>query len=130
MLEKLRNTPAAYLVSALEGRELVETPGFTRRGAFIPGLGTIPGLKDGAFQAKADGELLPRVFTEGDAAYVLRRKSWKQASEDDFATSKDEMMADLRRQREQAALEEFLRERKAATEVAYNQELLSQLIPK
>ena len=130
LLEKLRNTPAADIVSALEGRELVETPSYTRRGAFIPGLGTIPGLKDVAFQAKADGELLPRVFTEGDAAYVLRRKSWKQASEDDFAASKDELMANLRRQREQVALEEFLRERKAATEVAYNQELLSQLIPK
>jgi hypothetical protein len=61
---------------------------------------------------------------------VLRRNSWKQASEDDFAASKDELVADLRRQREQTALEEFLRERKAATEVAYNQELLAQLIPK
>ena len=63
MLEKLRNTPAADIVSALEGRELVETPSYTRRGAFIPGLGTIPGLKDVSFQAKADGELLPRVAT-------------------------------------------------------------------
>jgi len=128
LLQKLRSTPAEALTSALEGRELVETPGFTRRGGFIPGLGTIPGLKDVAFQTKADGELLPRVFVEGDAAYVLRRKSSKAASEESFEASKNELMADLRREREQAALEEFLRERKAATAVAYNQELLSQII--
>ena len=128
LLDKLRATPADAVASALDGRELVETPAFTRRGGSIPGLGTLPGLKDVAFQTKADGELLPRVFTEGDAAYVLRRKSWKAASEDDFATSKDELTADLQRQREQAALDEFLRERKAVTEIGYNQELLSQLI--
>jgi peptidyl-prolyl cis-trans isomerase D len=127
LLGKLRSTPADAVHSALEGRELVETPGFTRRGGFLPGLGTIPGLKEVAFQTKADGELLPRVFSEGDAVYVLRRKSWKPANEDDFAGQKEELMADLRREREQAALAEFLRERKASTEISYNQELLAQL---
>lgn len=130
LLEKLRSTPADAVKSALDGRELVETPGFTRRGGFIPGLGSIPGLKDVAFQTKADGDLLARVFVEGDAAYVLRRKSWKTANEDDFAASKDELMADLRRQQEQAALAEFLRERKAAMKISYNQDLLAQIIKK
>lgn len=128
LLEKLRATPADAFEAALDGRELVEAPGFTRRGGFIPGLGALPGLKDVAFQAKADGELMPRVFAEGDAVYVLRRKSLQPASEEEFETSKQELTADLQRQREQAALDEFLRERKAATEIGYNQELLSQLL--
>jgi len=128
LLEKLRNTPADAFAAALEEHELVEAPGFTRRGGFIPGLGAIPGLKDVAFQAKADGELLPRVFAEGDAVYVLRRKSLQAASEEEFAASKEELTSDLQRQREQAALDEFLRERKATTQIAYNQELLSQFL--
>jgi peptidyl-prolyl cis-trans isomerase D len=130
LLEKLRNTPADAVESALDGQKFVETTGFTRAGGFIPGIGSIAGLKDVAFQTKADGELLPRVFTEGDAAYVLRRKSWKAASDEDFAAQQDQIMSDLRRQEEQAALDEFLRERKATTKIDYNQELLAQLIKK
>jgi peptidyl-prolyl cis-trans isomerase D len=128
LLEKLRNSAPDALASALEGREFVETPGFTRRGGFIPGLGTIPGLKDVAFQTKAAGELLPRVFTDDHAAYVIRRKAWKAAEEDDFSARKDELMADLRRQREQTALAEFVRERKTSTEITYNQSLLARVL--
>jgi peptidyl-prolyl cis-trans isomerase D len=128
LLEQLRAAPADGIQAVLGTRELVETPGFTRRGNFVPEIGAIPGLKDVAFQAKADGELLPRVFAEGDYVYVFRRKSLKAASQEDFEAKKDELTADLRRQREQAALDEFLRERKAASDIGYNQELLSQII--
>ena len=86
------------------------------------------GLKDVAFRATADGELLPRVFTEDGDAYVFRRKSAKPAEREDFESRKDELLGELRREREQQVLGEFLQTKKAATEIAYNQEMLNQIL--
>lgn len=129
LLTKLRqaSTPDA-ITAELAGRELVETRGFDRRGAFVPGLGNLPGVKELGFATKADGEWLPRVFVQRDDAYIFRRKGYKVASQEEFEAGKDEQMAGLRREREQAVLEEFVRERKASMKVAFNQDLLEPLM--
>lgn len=127
LLEKLRAASSGETAAILGEREFVETRAFTRRGNFIAGVGAVPGLKDVAFRTTADGELLPRVFGEGGDAFVFRRKSAKPASREDFESQKEELRSELRREREQQALGEFVQSKKAATEIAYNQELLGQI---
>jgi peptidyl-prolyl cis-trans isomerase D len=129
LLARLREatTPEA-VAAALDGREMVESRGFNRRGGFIPGVGSLPGVKELGFATQADGEFLPRVFVLRDDAYIFRRKSFAAAATEDFEASKAELVARLRREREQAALDEFVRERKAGMNVAFNQELLEPLM--
>ncbi len=129
LLAKLREASSPEAVTAaLDGRETAETRPFNRRGSFVPGLGNMAGVKELGFAAKTDGEFLPRSFVLRDDAYVFRRKSFAPASAEDFEAGKEELMAGLRREREQAVLEEFVRERKASMNVAFNQELLEPLM--
>ncbi len=129
LLTSLRaaTTPEA-VTAALAGKEIVESRGFNRRGGFVPGIGNLPGVKELGFATKADGEFLPRAFVLRDDAYVFRRKSFIAAVAEEFEAGKDDLVAELRREREQVALEEFVRERKASMKIAFNQELLDPLM--
>jgi peptidyl-prolyl cis-trans isomerase D len=129
LLAKIREASSPDAVTAvLDGREMAETRPFNRSGNFVPGLGNLPGVKELGFAAKTDGEFLPRVFVLRDDAYLFRRKSFTPASAEDFETGKEEILAGLRREREQAVLEEFVTERKASMNIAFNQELLEPMM--
>jgi len=129
LLAKLKEATTPEAISAaLGGKEFTEARGFSRSGNFIPGLGSLPGVKELGFATTADGELLPRAFMQRDDAYVFRRKSFKVAPAEDFEAGKEEQLATLRREREQTVLDEFVRERKASMKVAFNEELLEPLM--
>jgi peptidyl-prolyl cis-trans isomerase D len=127
LLEKLRAATQEQVEDILGERRFEEVRAFTRRGSFVPGIGMVAGLKEVAFRTTADAELLPRVFTESGDAFVFRRKAAKPATREEFDERKEELLTDLRREREQQALGEFLQSKKAAARIAYNQEILGQI---
>lgn len=107
-----------------EDVEVGETESFTRPGGFIPGLGNLPAAKEAAFATDADGELLPRTYTLRGDAFVMARKSYEAATREEFDAVRDERLATVRRRKEQAAMEEFVRSLKESMSITYNQELL------
>jgi len=130
LLDDLKAGKTAKEVADAAGLESGETSPFTKRGAFIPGVGNLAGVKELAYQSGAAGEVLPRAFSQGSDAYVFVIKSREAASREDFDKIKDQRLAALKRDREQAAVGEFVRQLKERTDIAYNQEILAQLMPR
>lgn len=93
---------------------------FTADAKVVGGLGAVTGLGEVAFKTAKDGEPLARSFVNADKAYVFVRGSVSEGTRDDFEGEKDEMLAQLRKQREQAALDEFIRSLKEKAHISYN----------
>jgi peptidyl-prolyl cis-trans isomerase D len=110
--------------SAREDIEIDETDSFARPGGFIPGLGNLPAAKEAAFATKNDGDVLPRTYSLRGDAFVLVRKSYDAGTREEFEDVKDERLATVRRRKEQAAMEEFVRSLKESTPITYNQQLV------
>ena len=107
--------------------DVADTEPFGTRGKFVPGIGNVEGLKDVAFRAKADGDVLPRPFVHRGDAYVLVRKSAEEGDRKGFDEARDDHLERLRVQKEQIALAEFLRELKSRTEIRFDQNVLAQV---
>ena len=128
LLEKLRSGAKIETVAAEAGLEVETTEPFDRRGAYIPGLGNLRGLKEAAFQTKADGEVLPRVFTyEGDA-YVCVRSGYEEAERAEFEKVKDTYLERLRQQLEQSAVDAFVAQLKQHADISFNKTLVEQFL--
>jgi len=126
-MDSLKSGKSVADVAEAAGYESGETQAFTRRGGFVGGIGNVPGLKEVAFDATEEGTVLPRAFVHGDAAYAFVLKSREPAERDAFDEVKDERLSRLRRNREQVAVSEFVRELKEQTKISYNQAMLEQL---
>jgi len=128
LLEELKAGKSLAELAKARGTEVEDTRPFSRPGAFVPGLGNVPGLKEAAFEASADGEVLPRVFMHRGDAYLFVRKSHTAADREAFDEVKEERIKALQQRREQQAVDEFIRGLKGNIEIAYNQDLLKQLL--
>lgn len=128
VLEEVKSGKSLAELAESRGTALEDTREFSRPGAFIPGLGNVAGLKEAAFSASADGEVLPRVFVHRGDAYVFVRKSRKEADRESFEETKEDRIAALQKRREQEAVDEFLRSLKGNIEISYNQNLLKQFL--
>jgi peptidyl-prolyl cis-trans isomerase D len=128
MIETLESGKTLADAASAQGLEVKDTESFTRRGGFVPGIGAVAGLKDVAFQAKEDGDVLPRPFTHENDVYVFVRKSFEPASRETFAESKDDVIAAVRRQKEETAVQEFVRTLKENTEISFNKALLDRYL--
>jgi peptidyl-prolyl cis-trans isomerase D len=128
--ELLAAAKESSLADAAEaaGYEVEQTDAFDRRGRFVPGIGAIPALKDVAFETSEDGELLPRTFVHREDAYVLARANLETADRAEFEEQEEEFIERLRRQKEQAAIQDFINTLKEQTEISYNQEILARIM--
>lgn len=106
------------------GLKVEETREFNRRGAFIPGVGNLPGVKQLVFGGLPEGDVVPRSFSNRGDSFVFVLKSREAANVDDFETVKDDRMAAIQSRKESAAVEAFVRELKEKAEVRYNNELI------
>ncbi len=100
--------------------EVKKSESFTADAKVVGGLGAIAGLGEVAFKTAKDGEPLARTFVSGNKGYVFARDSVSEGTRDDFDQQKDEMFTQLRKQREQAALDEFIRDLKEKAKISYN----------
>jgi peptidyl-prolyl cis-trans isomerase D len=111
-------------VATAEGLEVTETEAFGRRSGVVPGLGSVKGLQEVAFDVRKDGGVLPRPFVHEGKAYVFVRKSFVEADRAEFDESKEQFLVSARQRREQAAVGEFVRSLKERMSVYFDQQLL------
>ncbi len=128
LLERLERGEELPALAAEGEREVAESQAFTRRGAFVRGIGNLPGIKELAF-ATSGGDVLPRVFTSRNRAYVFVVTAREQADPDDFAEARDELLERLHSDRVQESFTELLTALKGRTDIVYNQDLMRTLIP-
>jgi len=100
--------------------EVKKTDEFAADAKVVSPVGAVPGLGEVAFKTAKDGEPLARSFVSGDKAYVFVRASVREGTRDEFDSKKEELITQLRKQREQAALDEFIRELKEKDKITYN----------
>lgn len=123
----LREGKSLADLAATEEVEVEETPSFGKASDFVPGLGNINGLKDAAFDTKADGEALLRSFTNINGALVFVRKSMEEPQRAAFDLEKETRIEQMRTTREQEVVSEFVRALKESAEIGYNEALVRQL---
>ena len=111
-----------------DGYEVEQTESFDRRGRFVPGIGTLPALKEVAFATTEDGELLSRTFVQSQGAYVFARASMESADRAEFDEQEEDVIERLRRSKEQAAVQNFINDLKQKMEITYNQDILAQVM--
>ncbi|RMF22486.1 MAG: hypothetical protein D6760_07370 [Deltaproteobacteria bacterium] len=128
LLEKLRGGADIETAAAEAGLEAKQTDPFDRRGSYVPGLGNLRGLKEAAFQTKADGEVLPRVFMHEGDAYVCVRSGYEEADRANFEEVKDTYMERLKQQLEQQAVDAFVAELKQRADISFNKTLVEQFL--
>ncbi len=128
LLDKLREGGDFEQVAKAEGFEVEQTEPFDRRGSYVPGLGGLRGLKESAFQTKADGELLPRVFTQGNDAYVCIRTSYQPATREGFEEDKQSYMDSMLEQEQARVIDAFVSQLKNDAEVSFNKTLVDQFL--
>lgn len=129
LLDKLRAGRSLQEATEESGLEIKETGPFTRKGDFVLGLGSLPGLKELAFATTADGQALSRTFVHRGDAYVFVRSSREQARRKEFKEVREEETLRLRQRKEQEAFSELLKQLKQDIDISYNQELITALIP-
>lgn len=109
-------------------REIASSQSFTRRGAFVLGIGNLPGIKELAF-ATEQGRPLSRVFTQRGKAYVFVVSAHEQADPDGFEQAREELLDRLRDDRVQESFNGLLTTLKREAKIVYNQDLVRTLVP-
>ena len=109
-------------------RETEESQAFTRQGAFVRGIGNLPGIRELAF-ATEQGQPLSRVFTSRGKAYVFVVSAREQADPESFDETRDDLLKRLRDERVQETFTELLTTLKGRTEIVYNQDTVRTLVP-
>lgn len=109
-------------------RETEESQAFTRQGAFVRGIGNLPGIRELAF-ATEQGQPLSRVFTSRGKAYVFVVSVREQADPESFDETRDDLLERLRDERVQETFTELLTTLKGRTEIVYNQDIVRTLVP-
>jgi peptidyl-prolyl cis-trans isomerase D len=128
LIEKIEAGDSPDAVAEASGAMVEETSAFNRSGAFVPGLGNVPGLKELAFQASRDSEVLGRPFVQRGEVFVFVRKSLDTPERADFDADKDEVREALLTRKEQEAVGEFIRQLKAETDISFNRAYLDQYL--
>ena len=128
LVERLKQKTTIEDLAKSEGLESKETAAFAKPGKFVPDIGTAAGLKGLAFATKVDGEVIPRSFLVRGKAYAFVRKSREEAGRETFDEIKEDRVESLRLQREQEAINEFLRGLKESTQISFDQSQIEQFV--
>lgn len=128
LLAELKSGRSLDDVAAEGGLEVSQTEPITESSQVVGSLGAVSGLADVAFRTTADGEPLARSFAIGAKAYVFVRTSLEEAEREEFETAKKETIDRLRTQRQQEALDEFVRALKEKQQIVYNRAQLEPLL--
>jgi peptidyl-prolyl cis-trans isomerase D len=117
LLERLKAKEAIDTVASGEGLQVKETGPMLRAGAYINGLGSLPELKEAAFQRTPDQPVAPQVYPlQGDSVIAVLKERIP-ADESQFDKQKDPLRDRIRRQLEAAAVEQFVSQLKSKAEI-------------
>ena len=111
--------PLAEVAAARE-LEVEETGPISRRGAYVPRVGNIEGVKEKLFDLEGDDALYPEVVEADGDAFVLVRQSRVEADPEEFEKQKDEIVERQRQEQQQAALEALLNDLKRRADIRLN----------
>jgi peptidyl-prolyl cis-trans isomerase D len=112
-------------VAAAYNLKVEETGPFTRRGDYVPELGSAPELAKDAFELTAAGAVAPAVYSIRGSSVIAALKERIAADDEKFTADKDTRRRQAEDRRKQQALEEFTNYLKARATIEIGQEFLA-----
>ncbi len=109
------------------GREIEETAGFPRSGAYVPKVGNSEDLKKAAFQLTKESPLAPAVYDVNGDSYIIALNEKIPADESQFATQKDTLIKQAEDRRKGQVAEEFINGLIAKANIERNAAFLASL---
>ena len=122
LFAKVSETKNLEDLAKAEGLQLEETGLFTRRGAYIPKIGSIPELKNAAFKLHAGEPIAPQSYSWGGNAFVVALKELLPADAEELEERRDELRQALLQRKRNTANREFVTYLKKKVVVEYNRE--------
>ncbi len=119
---KVSETQNLEDLAKAEGLQLEETGLFTRRGAYIPKIGSIPELKTAAFKLHTGEPVAPKSYSWGGNAFVVALKELVPADPQELEERRDELRQLLLQRKRNTANQEFVTYLKKKVVVEYNRE--------
>ena len=126
-LAKLKEKKDLSSVATEENLTVEDSGPFTRQGSYIPKIGNLPDLKKAAFRLTTEDPIAPQAYIWGGNAFVAALKEKIPASTADFDKQKDHLREELRKRKQAAALEDFIKALKQKVLVAPNMNALLKL---
>lgn len=112
-------------VTAAEKIAVEETGPFTRRGDYVPRVGSVPDLKKEAFSLTEDNPVAGQVYVAGGDAYVVVLKQREPADMGEFDKKKAELVKRHRDDLRQAAMDALLNQLKRRAKIQINSAVLA-----
>ncbi len=125
LLSEIKSGKSIEDVAKAAGLKTKTTEPFSKRGDFIPGIGSIKGLKDLAFAAKKAKSPLPRPFENHGDAYIFVLADRLTVDKAQFDEKKDEVMDAAIQQRSRKAYADFIAGLRSKTEISYDPDLIA-----
>lgn len=110
--------------AAKAGLKPAETGFFSFADGFVPKIGLFVGENQGLYDLTPDAPLLPEVAGKDDTFYVIALKDGKPADEALYPKVKDGLREKLLAIKREAALQAWIDERRAASEIKLFEDLL------
>ena len=107
-------------IAAAEKLTVEETGPFTRRGDYVPRIGSAPDLKKAAYTLTKENPVSAQAYVIGEDAYVVVLKEQQPAVMDEFESKKAELVKRHVDGQRQAAMEALLNQLKQRAKIQIN----------
>lgn len=121
LFTKLKETRDLAGLARAEGLTVDETGTFTRRGSYVPKIGSLPALKAAAFRLTPENPVAPQSYVWGGNAYIVALKEHIPADLEQLEERRDELRSALLQQKRDEANREFAKYLKRRATIEYNQ---------
>ena len=119
LLAKLKQSKNLQAVAGDEKLTVENAKEIGRFGGYVPGLGTVPALKDAAFQLTKENPVAPEVYDVNGDAIIAVLSERLPPDESRFDTEKASIEERLRGQAAAAAVRTFVDQLKAKSQIEY-----------
>ncbi|MBI2088584.1 MAG: SurA N-terminal domain-containing protein [Deltaproteobacteria bacterium] len=126
LLEEIRKEKDLRAIARRHGLGVEETGWFTRSAPEIPKIGMLREVQPLTLPLSGYQPVADRVYTQGNAAYVIALKASQEADPALFAEQEERLREELLGEKRQRALERFVESLKAKARIEVRPEYLEQ----
>jgi peptidyl-prolyl cis-trans isomerase D len=123
-LERLKEGEELVSLATTEKYTVGETALFSKREGLIKEIGFFVGNNDALFDLKKDAPYYSEVLLVGESFYILKLKDSKEADESKFEEEKGGIGERLMAEKQQEAIDKWIKELRAKADITINEELL------